>query len=292
MSHRKYGFITIGWVFLMGMSVWVVFTHAAPPEDLFVLKCPLPFADKTVHHTIDAECSLSGLTESETGDDPDSHLQQNRAKNNLCAPDPAVPITVNLFDHLQGAVEEKEIPFGNQHIPNPEPLPDNRSVLKNLVQTANGISVGEGTNVVFAAFVLRTKVAGKESVNCEFTGKEANDIHIVLAMKPTDNECDSITAEMVPHFRPPSWGKITVQSTLAQLRKHPVRITGQMFFDASHSPCHHPEFRVQGDPKRRSLWEIHPVYKIDVCKNKTLAGCKVDKESVWKSFDAWVKNPQ
>lgn len=48
----------------------------------------------------------------------------------------------------------------------------------------------------------------------------------------------------------------------------PVRVTGQLFFDASHGPC------VGGRgsaPRPRSIWEIHPVYAIDVfdtTKNK------------------------
>lgn len=232
------------------------------------------------------QCGLDG-----EGENPPASAQ-NMTKSNLCASSPAVPVTISVFDDLQQAAEEKEIPFGNQHVPNPEPLPENRSVLKDLIPTAGGTAVGEGTKVVFVGFVLRTKLAGKESVNCHLPGKAANDIHIVLARRPDDTECNSVTAEMIPHFRPAAWDKITFQSVLAKLRKHPVRITGQMFFDASHSPCGHAEFQPQGDPKRRSLWEIHPVYAIDVCKNQTLASCKTDEEPVWTAFDKWVQNPQ
>src|SRR5438552_215307 len=82
--------------------------------------------------------------------------------------------------------------------------------------------------------------------------------------KTDADECDSVTAEMIPHFRPDSWNKITFQAVSAALQKHPVRITGQMFFDASHSPCGHPD-HISTDPKRRSNWEIHPLYTIEVC---------------------------
>jgi hypothetical protein len=61
-----------------------------------------------------------------------------------------------------------------------------------------------GRAPIFVGFVLKTKPGGKESVNCELTGKEANDIHIVLANSPDDPECSSVTAEMIPHFRPVS----------------------------------------------------------------------------------------
>jgi hypothetical protein len=42
------------------------------------------------------------------------------------------------------------------------------------------------------------------------------------------------------------------------------------------------------DPLRRSDWEIHPVYSIDVCSHTTLAGCRADNENVWAAFDQWI----
>jgi len=102
-------------------------------------------------------------------------------------------------------------------------------------------------------------------VNCKLRGKEQNDIHIVLGRTSTADLCDSATAEISPHFRPAAWEQIT-ETTL----RHPVRIIGQLFFDASHSPCRNG----QGpNPQRISLWEIHPVYAIDVCRSAALAAC-------------------
>ena len=52
-----------------------------------------------------------------------------------------------------------------------------------------------------------------------------------------------------------------------KLKGHPlplqsarVRMTGQLFFDGSHSPC----INGHGGPPRRSIWEIHPVFAIEV----------------------------
>jgi len=43
-----------------------------------------------------------------------------------------------------------------------------------------------------------------------------------------------------------------------------VRVTGQQFFDGSHVPCKNGA--PQGsNPKRVSLWEIHPIYSFEVC---------------------------
>jgi len=247
--------------------------------------CAVPYGGLQQPRPIDAQCGPAG-----SADTPAS-AEQNKAKNNLCASGSAVPLTISAFDELQQAAEEKGVTFGNQHVPHPEPLPPDRSVLKDLIQSG-GAPVGEGTKVVYVGFVLKTKIAGKEGVNCHLPGKAANDIHIVMGKRPDDTECSSVTAEMIPHFRPASWDKITFAAVLAKLKKHPVRITGQMFFDASHAYCGHPEFQPGGDPHRRSLWEIHPVYALDVCRNKTLAGCKVDKAAVWTAFDSWVQNPQ
>jgi hypothetical protein len=44
-----------------------------------------------------------------------------------------------------------------------------------------------------------------------------------------------------------------------------VRLKGQLFFDASHVPCR-PGKPV--NPARSSVWEIHPIYSVDVCKRK------------------------
>ena len=270
---------------LMASSVLTPGSAASDPDDLFPLQCT-PFNAPPKHHPIDTDCGPSGEPTTEES------RKQDIAKNNLCASGTPVLVTVPVFDDLQKAAQDKGISFGNQHIAHPKPLPSDRSVLKNLAKNADGVDVGEGTNVRFLAFFLKSKPGGSESVNCHLTGKEANDIHIVLRSSKTDtDECNSVTAEMIPHFRPDSWNKITFQAVSAALQKHPVRITGQMFFDASHSPCNHPD-HISTDPKRRSNWEIHPLYTIEVCKNKTFNGCPVDDDSKWKSFDKWVQNPQ
>jgi hypothetical protein len=76
-----------------------------------------------------------------------------------------------------------------------------------------------------------------------------------------------VTAEISPHFRPASWDRFDVNPKTTQaahglpLKRVKVRISGQLFFDASHKPCINGEGRA---PRRRSIWEIHPVYAIDV----------------------------
>src|SRR5262245_52064444 len=94
--------------------------------------------------------------------------------------------------------------------------------------------------------------------------------------------CDTVTAEVSPHFRPESW----TPTILNQVNERPVRITGQLFFDGNHKPC--VENKV-ASPARSSVWEIHPIYGIDVCVNSSLRSCKAGKESVWIPLYPWAE---
>lgn len=192
-------------------------------------------------------------------------------------------------------------------------LPVDRGQLKDIAKTASGVTVGEGTLVSLEAQVLSSHYSNSkynlyrnggqlapgdgESVNCKhLPGLDSslitsNDVHIVLVAPGVKDECMSVTAEISPHFRPKSWQRFHNMGVnelgLDINKKEPeakginfkqfemVRITGPLFYDASHDPCspgHH------SSPARRSLWEIHPAYKLDV---------KVNGQ--WMSFDDWAK---
>jgi len=123
-----------------------------------------------------------------------------------------------------------------------------------------------------------------------------NDIHMATVATPDSKECESISAEILPHYRPDSWNQIgndesynsrtkkytTNPGVDARLKTHPYRITGQLFFDASHEVC---PCGTSCSPIRASLWEIHPVYSIEVCKAGT--PCDENNDSDWLAFDKW-----
>ncbi len=67
---------------------------------------------------------------------------------------------------------------------------------------------------------------------------------------------------------------------------HPMRFTGQAFFDASHRPC--KAGKAQNSSKRVSNWEVHPVYAIEAWKNKTLLDCKDDNAADWVPLHTWL----
>ncbi len=116
-------------------------------------------------------------------------------------------------------------------------------------------------------------------------------------------ECESITGELSPHHRPIDWdelGRMTkspasqkMVGAQAKLKlrdlQRPLRIRGQLFFDASHVPCANAA-PVGTNPARRSNWEIHPIYSIEVCSFKTRAQCPVTGAAgtVWKDLSDWL----
>ena len=237
----------------------------APPA----ISCTLPFDAIKKHHPIDDSCSSDGAAQANT---PQS--AQNDAKNNFCSTGTPVNIDFDVLRQLQidAAKPGSGITFGGD-----AQLPKDRSVLRDLPTKAGPMS--EGTVVRLVAYVMDahySNVGSGESVNCKQPDKESNDIHIVLRDRLDEqDQCNSVTAEMSPHFRPEVWDP----TDLNQRNTHLYRFTGQLFFDGSHRPCS----GGKGSPKRSSLWEVHPVYAVEICTDAA-NNCKVDSDENWVSF--------
>ena len=223
--------------------------------------------------TIDVtSCTIDGNGGSETF--------QNEAKNNFCAPGPPVAKTVSELLNLQTQVQhDSAIPFGRS---NNHPF----SAIHGPATDRKPLqSLGEGTQVTVQGFVLIARQEGGESVNCgkRFADIDTNhDIHISIVDSTTQkDECSSVVAEMVPHHRPASWTEHNVN--LIAGKKLLVRVTGQLLFDSSHSPCKNGK-GLSGDPKRLSLWEIHPIYEFDVCPQ---GDCSTGED--WVTLEEFLK---
>lgn len=257
--------------FVAGSIAIVLLWYPVALGQKFDPGCKLPFAD--IEGTdddggplpIDNKCGSEG--------DPnaaEARQTQNRAKNNFCAPAPATRVTFATFAKLQKAADDKDVK-----------IPEDRTVLHDLVKTSAGDRIGEGTQVMLAAFIVKahpSNVSKGESVNCKKRGKSNNDIHVVLGQqRKVADDCNTIGAEVSPHHRPPAWESLTDI-------ERPVRITGQLFFDGSHSPCR-PGKRAS--PARSSVWEIHPIYGIDVCVKSALASCDVARKDDWVPLHEW-----
>ena len=265
-----------------------LFLSCAPlrAQSVFPDQCPnqspLPFAAIEVKHPIDASCSITGKPTSAAN----SQLQ-NSVKNNFCAvassgqPETFTP---QMLIDLQAKTQVKS-GAGQE--------PSDRKPLQDL---------GEGKLIRMKAFFIEAHHAdlgSGESVNCNGGTEELNDVHIAFGAQANTQECDSVTAEISPHYRPASWNEIghyeiwnsvtkkyTPDPAMdARLKSLPYRVTGQLFFDASHSVC---PCGTNCSPSRSSLWEIHPVYNIEVCK----AGspCDENNDADWLAFDTWWKS--
>lgn len=220
---------------------------------------------------IDSQCGLLGA-----GTGPEG--VQDGVKNNFCATGAPMSVTVASLTGLQTQVEKNPaINFGNENKGTRKKGPTaNRAPLRKL---------GEGKLVTLRAYVLIARQEGGESVNC---GKNVpndpgfHDIHISLVASPdVTEECSGVVAEMSPHHRPDSWTHANVAKVAKA--KLPVRVTGQLYFDSSHFPCAGGQPAGAGNPKRVSLWEIHPIYKFEVCT----AGC--NGAGTWVALDQWAK---
>lgn len=254
---------------------------------------PLPLQLKPFTHKpqrIDYLCGNTGCFKGPAND------KQNAMKNNFCAPVRKVtPVTMKTFGDLGNASNNEPT------IPKGEP-PPSRLRLANIIKLNNGTGLGEGQTVSFVGFVLDarhsnvdnndplTKGNG-ESVQCNLLGCAYNDIHITLAEDPSEpSMCRTIVAEIIPHYRPPAWDLFDSPDYAAFLKTHPVRIAGQLFFDGSHVACTSEgkagfnPITKHNDFERLALWEIHPIYAIDVCKQTDKSQCGASDPSAWFPF--------
>jgi len=265
--------------------------------------CIPPGFGETINRPIDSAsngCGLSGQGTEKTAAERDKQEAQNQVKNNFCAwTNGAVPalVTTLSFDRLQSAIPAN-FPWDSRM-----PTAAERAALQGIHTTTEGDTIGEGSYVQYVGYLLEGHFAGAESVTCGRNKRQDIDIHLAFTrerpwtLNLADRhrvECSSISAEISGHHRPIDWdflGRMTKSPAVQKLigaqakladedLQRPMRIRGQLFFDASHGVCSNG-VPGSGDPARRSGWEIHPVYSIDVCRVRTLSSCDIDDENDW-----------
>lgn len=120
----------------------------------------------------------------------------------------------------------------------------------------------EGIPVSVVGYLVAIKVEDRgngESTNCHFTNPEDVDWHMPLAEQSGQAEATSIVVETTPRIRQ-SHSKWTTTSLAPWVNSDsPVRISGWALLD--------PEHRAQLGRYRSTLWEVHPVTKIEVFSN-------------------------
>jgi hypothetical protein len=246
------------------VAITMVLCAFATGQEKFPMTCH-PFKAIEVQHPIDRTCGPTGTGQG-------GSAVQNQTKNNFCAGTSYQSISQKGLLSKQ----EKVAALPGYVDWSVENIPDSRS---------DFVSLGEGRAVQFIGYLLEDHYADLttgESVNCDVRDDQAsNDIHIALVPKPgVTDECQSNTAEMVPHYRPASWTKTNLDkighTTL-------VRVSGQLMYDADHKICGEQGFSASDDPSRISGWEIHPVYAFEVCVKQSGGAC-----SRWQALSDWV----
>jgi hypothetical protein len=211
--------------------------------------------------------------------DSDAGLR-NMAKKNIPTGNSAVPLTFADFKALQDDTNQL---FGDAHSAKAKIEP-NRDALHNLQTTSRAVS--EGDLVQLMGFIVADTKQGAESVNCG--GSDGFDFHINIAAKPSPSstaEYAGIVAEMIPQGRAPEW---TIPA-LTAVRKQglPVLVVGGLTYDNEHFVNDNPKAPRGGQPKRFSLWEVHPITAFFVCEQPK--GCDPAMRTQWTTLAKWSK---
>ncbi len=119
---------------------------------------------------------------------------------------------------------------------------------------------GVALRVVGYLVAIKPQAGGNgESTNCHFTNESEVDWHIAFVGQAGEGEKASVVIETTPRVRQshPRW---TPQALHPWLNTDtPVRISGWLMLD--------PEHRNHLGKYRSTLWEIHPITKIEVFKD-------------------------
>jgi hypothetical protein len=122
------------------------------------------------------------------------------------------------------------------------------------------VAQNEGRPVQAEGYLLLVRHEGPESPNCH--SATHRDYHTLVSVSPgTSADRDhSLIAELTPRVvaKNPGWGN---QGAILKLKGAHVRLSGWLLLDQEH-----PE---QLGKTRGTLWEIHPVMKVDVQRNGT-----------------------
>jgi hypothetical protein len=232
----------------------------------FALAAALPSAPCP---TTLASCGPNGCAEPDS-----SHALLNVAKHGpdpLPAGDPQA-VTFRIFQQLQDAADNSVGQAAELDEADRESIQD---------LDVGDDSLGEGKLVSIAGFMVgKAHPNKKESVNCNVTGAASNDFHITIAPSASDTEVDGIVVEMIPQNRPDGW--TTEKLAKVTKAKKKVMVVGTLLYDNLHRVNANPQHILNGQPKRFSLWEVHPITAFYVCPKKT---CSASDLSQWTKLE-------
>lgn len=228
--------------------VWAKFLRRQPPAEML-----LPEAAATV--------TKAATRISENWERPEPVARNFSVKGKVCGPtgsgenrDKGTNIRKNRVDVPDSYYLVTWDAIGD--LPFPRPAPKNRD--KFDADMLEPIEKIEGAAVQMVGYVaaIKPQRSSKESCNCSMTGEDATDWHVAIVENPGDGEKTSIVVEPTPRLksRHPKWTAKNLEPWHDS--DMPVRISGWLLYDPSHAN-HLGKFR-------KTLWEIHPVTKIEV----------------------------
>jgi hypothetical protein len=145
----------------------------------------------------------------------------------------------------------------------------------------------EGNFVTLTGFVASTQLEphtnSGESVNCKLTQDASSDFHINITPGKNQDETQGVVVEMIPQSpkrKDNEWSLDKLRKI--QTQQLPVRIQGRLFFDNEHVPNTSKTAKNGTNPKRFSIWEIHPLSSFDVCPASSCT-----PSAGWKPLEDW-----
>jgi hypothetical protein len=123
-----------------------------------------------------------------------------------------------------------------------------------IIEPHEGVAV----RVVGFLVALRPQTGNEEDTNCKFSKAVETDWHMALVGAAGQGEKEAVVVETTPRFRKkhPKWTPSRLKDWVDS--DQPVRISGWTFLDTEH--------RNHLKKYRQTLWEIHPITKIEVFK--------------------------
>jgi hypothetical protein len=224
-----------------------------------------------------ASCSTAGC-----GKTPGDKVI-NQTKRHQVTVEGALQLSFADFLALQTHCLKDDDPVGEGATPTPR---DRETKLRAL-SLPGGRRAGEGDSVMLSGFLVgKPHATDGESVNCGFSHAGETDFHINVAPSPRSSEYHSIVVEMIPQKRPDGW---TTRKLLAAMQDGiPVFVSGQLFYDSKHFINARPGLKGrEKQPKRFSLWEIHPIRGFLVCPSRD---CDLadPKGAGWTKLAVWT----
>jgi hypothetical protein len=262
-------------IFGKGRLGWVWSRNTSPPDAGFATMAPPGPAAATPCPSTFTRCEPEGC-----GTPGSNQALLNTVKRRMPSATTARTLTFASLRSLQ----QKANNLVGQHN---ELTQAERDSLVNL--SISGGTVREGRLVKLSGFLAEGLEphanSGGESVNCRLTGDAHNDFHISVVENPGDDEFKSVVVEMIPQGRNSGWTLAKLKNIRQQGKR--ILVIGALFYDNIHLVNDDASHPIEKQPKRFSLWEIHPITMFFVCTRATnnCSSTSTGATSGWKRLE-------